>query len=159
MFHRCLTIEETKKFYRKLVKFLHPDVGGDSEIMVILQESYEHHMAKICLQRDEVKDKPLEKKKYPGEYQEADTPMTFQKNSKTVFNLFAEIYRYSEHNKKFDTSFVDSLSSRFIEKDQISAKSYNALLKVYYGFHIHEWIKKNPENENESTKFSDFMPK
>lgn len=41
MFHRCQTEIEAKELFRCLAKRLHPDCGGEKELMVLLQESHD----------------------------------------------------------------------------------------------------------------------
>ncbi|HSX26804.1 MAG TPA: hypothetical protein VLE89_07360 [Chlamydiales bacterium] len=41
MFHRCQNEEEAKELYRRLAKRLHPDCGGEKELMILLKESHD----------------------------------------------------------------------------------------------------------------------
>jgi hypothetical protein len=41
MFHRCQNKEEVEKLYKRLAKRLHPDCGGEHDLMVLLKENYE----------------------------------------------------------------------------------------------------------------------
>jgi len=41
MFQRCQSKEEVEKLYKRLAKRLHPDCGGEHELMILLNESSE----------------------------------------------------------------------------------------------------------------------
>ncbi len=47
MFQRCQNEEEVEKLYKRLAKRLHPDCGGEHELMILLKESYESSINRI----------------------------------------------------------------------------------------------------------------
>lgn len=47
-FEKCLTVEEARNLYRKLAKENHPDLGGNTETMKIINSAYELYTSKNC---------------------------------------------------------------------------------------------------------------
>ena len=47
MFQHCQNKQEVEKLYKRLAKRLHPDCGGEHELMILLKESYESALNRI----------------------------------------------------------------------------------------------------------------
>jgi hypothetical protein len=47
MFQYCQNEEEAKKLYHRLAKRLHPDSGGENELMILLQKDYDIALNRI----------------------------------------------------------------------------------------------------------------
>lgn len=157
MFHNCKNSDDAKTLYRRLAKILHPDIGGSSDLMILMQESYERFIEKNALKNEieekyyggfayskkkENKNNDL-KNKYPGKYQDVDNFIRSE-DLESIY-LFYEILQYSKHHKSFDSRFIISVYDTLMFDKMISAKAYNSCLKVYYAFHMHTWFKQNEE--------------
>lgn len=166
MFHKCKNSDEAKTLYRRLAKMLHPDKGGASDLMILMQEAYELFLSKHQKSDDDEEEmvrryyegfgfrkaktetmvKPKaepkfsEGKIYPGAYQETDEIITADDDE---VGVFVEIYKYAKKHPKFNLGFTEQVFNTLNEEGFISAGSYNSVLKVYYAFFMHEWIKKN----------------
>src|SRR6185503_4569547 len=44
MFFKCKTIEEAKILFKRLAKKLHPELGGEHDLMILLQEAHENYI-------------------------------------------------------------------------------------------------------------------
>lgn len=59
MFQNCLNENDAKKLYRKLALKLHPDCGGDIELMVLMQEEYELFLDAIKVFDSQKRESPF----------------------------------------------------------------------------------------------------
>jgi len=132
MFEKCTNQEECKKLFRRLSKHLHPDMGGEDDLFIMLQDSYEFHQKSF-----EIKKNPFNNKiktnyssvKYSRSYENVNL-------GDERLNIIEEISSYSENHQKFDTKFIDSIVE-FLESSKfITAGQYNSLVKIYYNFRM-----------------------
>lgn len=135
MFDNIHSKEEVKRLYKKLAMFLHPDHGGDHELMILLNESYQRALMFI----DEVNkfDKEEEKKKAK------ETKSKFSKVYEDVFafeveklKILDEMRAYAKEHKKFNSSYLESVLEYLEENKHITSNQYNALVNVYYSFRM-----------------------
>ena len=122
MFHRCKTTEQAKHLFRKLALRLHPDQGGDHDLMILLQECFDSHKNQGNFKEPLKYEKALEKVK-------AGDPR---------LEIIDDILVYADNHERFDTSFVDSLVTFLETKGYLSSSQYNCLVKLYYSFDMNE---------------------
>lgn len=154
MFHKCKNEADRKALFRRLAKKLHPDHGGEHELMILLQECYEIEIKKHegkkgydyeDLQREWDKRSQNEKKEPP---KEKPRPKPFDGSYDTVFEdvyegderirIIHEILAFSATHPTFDASFTLSVSEYLSEHGFITTAQFNALVKIYYAFKMDE---------------------
>lgn len=144
MFHRCNSKDEVKKLYRRLAHKLHPDYGGDHELMVLLNEAQLIFIK--AFEDEENAFKPFEKAK-PKPKPEEDKTLKYKKTYDDIYEgdekleILHEITNYVEGKKSFDRDFLDSVIEFFNENGYVSSGQYNALVNVYYSFQMHRTQK------------------
>lgn len=135
MFHRCKTAKEAQTLYLTLALRFDParEDGGSFHLFALAQEAYEMFLKSI----DE--EKPESKREFllPGKYQFTDDPVTAD-DGHDQYTIFDEIHAFAQKSPKFSSKFFYSVVDQFNKYNQISAKQYNALVKIYYQFHMHE---------------------
>ena len=129
MFHRSQTKAEGKSLFRKLAMRLHPDHGGDNDLMILLQETYDKFIE--TFDDHIVKDSPLVYEKVYENVESGDIRL----------KLLVDIMSYGEQHKKFNTDFCESILDFLDEKGYITSSQYNALLKTYFAFKMNETVK------------------
>lgn len=147
MFHRCKTAKEAQALYLTLALRFDParEDGGSFQLFALAQEAYELFLKSI----DE--EKPESKREFllPGKYQFTEEKVSADDEDKCT--IFDEIFEYSKTNKKFNAKFYSSVCKQLNECNEITAKQYNALVKIYYQFDMQnkkeektadEWWKK-----------------
>jgi len=124
MFEKCLTATEVKELFRKLAKFLHPDVGGDAYLMNRLQESRDYFISLIenC--------EKLQNQQEPKYHKSYEDVLLGDEN----LEIIQDILRYAQTHPKFTTNFVESVEAFLEENGYITSAQYNALVKCYYAF-------------------------
>lgn len=134
MFHRSQNKEAAKTLFRRLAMRLHPDHGGENDLMVLLQESYEKYNETFY---EEIqKDEPLG---YETAYENID-------EGDQRLKLLIDIMAYGKAHKKFNTQFCESILEFLDEKGYITSSQYNALLKTYYAFKMNEFNQTNQKD-------------
>lgn len=132
MFHECKNKEDVKSLFRKLCYFLHPDHGGDTELMILLNDSYEMALD------------------FYDTHEEAPSQFRYEKVFEDVLNgmsqleIIQEILAYASKHKRFNTDYVSSLQEFLEEKGYLTSSQYNSLVKIYYSFRMD---KEKAENE------------
>lgn len=133
MFHNCKNIQDVKKLFRKAAKFLHPDYGGENELMILLKESYQ--MA--C----EFHEK-IDKEEKNSENEDHEKNRVYEKSFEDVnegderLKIISEIQEYADRNSHFETKFVDSVSEYLEKNGFITSGQFNALVNIYYNFRM-----------------------
>ena len=133
MFQECKSNDEKKKLYRRLSKFLHPDCGGDGDLMILLTKTYEASIAFAAFEPDD------------DDYEEEDWDGTFRHESSRIYNssekldIIDIIFAYAKEHKTFKKDFVKSIKEYLDKTGSISAKQYNCLVDLYYSRKIDEW--------------------
>lgn len=132
MFEQCKDKSEIKSLFRKLAKYLHPDVGGDSYLMNRLQESKEYHELKLALDTEINREEQKKSRRgYEKVYEDVHV-------DDWEFTIIDEIYSYALKNKSFSTQWIDSIYEYYEIKGYITSAQYNTLVKCYYSFNMHE---------------------
>lgn len=137
MFHKCSSEEEAKKLFRRLALRLHPDAGGDSDLMILLQEWYEYSREAI----NESSKKQEKETKWSGEKYHKSYENIYSGDER--LHIIVEIFAYSDSHKKFDPSMTESINEYLSENGYITSAQYNALVRVYYAFRMDQKKEKN----------------
>jgi hypothetical protein len=135
MFQECKTVEEKKKLYRRLSKHLHPDCGGDVDLMSLLTRTYE---SSIAFSNFEPDDDEYEDEEWDGVIRH-ESSRIYNSSDKTV--LIDIILNYAKENKGFKTDFVKSIKDYLEKNGSISAKQYNCLVDLFYQRDMDKWVK------------------
>lgn len=136
MFDACKTQAESKKLYHRLAQKLHPDFGGDHDLMVILNTSYERHI-NLLQTWDKCQKKAEEtcENRYQKEYEDID-------EGDPRLEILDEIFEYASRRPKFDPAFINSIKEFIEENGHITSSQYNRLVNVYYSFKMDKHSKK-----------------
>lgn len=128
MFRSCQNEESIRKLYRRLANFLHPDKGGESDLMVILTNAYEKALI-------EFKKSENSKVKPEAKYQNVYDDILYDEDDER-FEIIEDILAYSEKNPRYKTDYLNSIKE-FIDKNGfITSAQYNSLVKTYYAFRM-----------------------
>jgi hypothetical protein len=141
MFHRCKTAQEAQTLWLRLAMTLHPSKEtGAFDLFAILMESYEKFLEEIK------SEKPQDNLEFllPGKYQFTDKEVTFQDSDQ--HEILNEIDLFANKNSKFNRKFFDSVCDQFHRYENMTMKQYNALVKIYYQFRMHEPEKKEEQD-------------
>jgi len=134
LFESINTLEELKRIYRKASKFLHPDMGGDNELMSLLTMSYE--IKKQAFEFDYFSKVKKEKNKT---YSNSKSFQVVKKGDKKIVFLercFENEELLSQSEKKFIHSLIQWLESEgFLTQKQFDVIKdiYNRKLSDKYG--------------------------
>lgn len=127
MFFKCKTIEQSKSLYEKLVKKLHPDFGGDYELMLLLNDAFESNIKII-----NEKEKNIGKeKKYVFQYGNI-----YQGDER--LEIFIDIQYFALTHSSFDMTYVESLKKFLSEKGYLTGMKYNRLVYLFYSYNMDE---------------------
>jgi len=144
MFFNCHNKTESKKLYRKLSMYLHPDKGGDDYLMSLLTSAYH-----ACLERGGAATEDNETKRddiNAKEYESNEIyPMSYDdiRKGDSRLDIISEIHEYASNHKKFNIGYIESIKEYLSDNAYISSTQYNTLRKIYYSFHMGEWLRKN----------------
>lgn len=142
MFQNCKNENEAKKLFRRLALRLHPDAGGEGDLMVLLQESYETFLYYISTRDSGIFDPEVDITE--DGYQNVYEPISI--NDPRI-KIFDEIYAFAKTYDTFNTSFVDSVYEFAKRKGYVTAAQFNCLVDKYYCFEMQKANKKNEEKE------------
>ncbi len=129
MWHRCKDEDECKKLFRRLALMIHPDKGGEADIFVVLQESYDMEI------------KLRKSKTYrPPQYKPEET--LYRQRYEHIYredkglNILTDIEEYAFKNCKFNTDFLFSMMEFLDKNGYLTCNQYNTLVKIYYAFNM-----------------------
>lgn len=125
MFRSCLCEDSVKKLYRRLAAFLHPDKGGEPDLMSLLTDSYE----KALLEVKKISGKQSENIKYENVvndilYDPSDERLT----------IITKIREYAEKQRKYKLDYLESVIEFMEDRGYMTSSQYNSLVKSYYSF-------------------------
>lgn len=135
MFHNCKNLDDSKKLFRKLAMRLHPDHGGDNELMILLQEAYNNfqfiheELEKQNKQKDEEKSKKENCNKYENAIEDVEL-------GDESLKIIDEILEYAKNHERFKADFTESIKEYLEEHGHITSMQYNKLVKIYYSFRM-----------------------
>lgn len=144
MFFKCKTKEESKVLFRRLAKFLHPDKGGDSDLMILLTQSYEAFDNSI--KNDKKEDKKQNEK---------------QNEKQVDINLiFQDIIELDKLNSVSPSTreFVNSLYVFFQRNNRLTDKQFKTLCNIHSRlvFQNEKRKKEASEKAEEPAEFTEF---
>lgn len=148
MFHKCRNKEEIKKLYHQLANRMHPDKGGNDAMMILLNEAAS--IAENMLQaRGHVREDPSPKpsdiprnKKQPfkqpgaGEYSEVSRSVDV---NDPEYDMVEAVHEWLHSQSKYKSDFIDSVYDKSQEYGFITQAQYNAMLKSYIKFKVHNY--------------------
>lgn len=130
MFHNCNNEKDAKELFRRLAHYLHPDKGGESDLMILLQQAYENTLMIFKeIEKMNIEQTSKSVLKYKNVYE--DVPINDPK-----IDIIKEIFRYSNQHPSFKTSYIESVRDYGIEKGYVTSSQYNHLVKTYYAFRM-----------------------
>jgi len=148
VFRFCKNEQEVKKLFRKLSLRLHPDHGGDNELMNLLNKTYED------VKEDIAWGAFNENKKYdfsafePDEDEiEEGVRVRFEKVCEKVYKgdsdmqILDRIMEFTVQNKKFKNEFAQSVKEFFEERGYVTEGQYNSLVKIYSQFCMEDYFR------------------
>ena len=128
MFKNCQDEESIKKLYRRLANYLHPDKGGEADLMIILTKSFERALV-------ELKKSANANVKPDAKYQNIYEDIPYDPEDER-FEIFKEILKYSEKYPRYKTDYINSILEYMDNKGFITSAQYNSLVKTYYTFRM-----------------------
>lgn len=121
MLRKCTNEDELKSLYRKLAKHLHPDTGGDNELMKALQEAYEKQIGIINNEKESKSKKSYRKS--------SDISLSDEE-------LINAILDYADKHPTFDDEFILSVRDSYAEYGSLTQPQRDALERVYKAFRM-----------------------
>lgn len=136
MFENTETLDELKRIYRKLCKFLHPDLGGDKELMQLATEEYERRKISIeNFYKKTTKDEEIfNQQKY---YRREDV-------DKELFKILMELTNFMKPNEE---DFFLGVCEYAANNGYVTEKQYNALRGILEKVSIREKKSKQKGSE------------
>ena len=133
MFGRCKDKEECKKLFKRLAKYLHPDTGGENDLFIMLQDSYEF----VVQAFEDLENSKKTHRKEP-KYQDLKYTKVFENISSgdDRLEILEDIFSYQKAHPKFHSDFVNSVSDYLEENGLLTSGQYNTLVKIYYSFRM-----------------------
>lgn len=122
-FEECKTIEEVKKTYKALAMCLHPDKGGNAELMKKLNQEYENFIEK------------LEKKN------------AIDEDEAFYLNLINDIFQFSNLKPTFDPAFIEGVWERYQNVGRFSDSQKKSLKNIYEKWRVEKHLKEANEND------------
>ncbi len=155
MFQDCNSETEVKKLYRRLALLIHPDRGGDGELMVKLTKAYDRALSNAPKPRSTTSQartqpnprprKPPEPKPQPEaprprkdgepytESQEGDI-----KNTDWRSGILLELVEFFKTKKSYTNKFINSIACYFAIRGFITSGQYNCLVRMYNEFGLNK---------------------
>lgn len=154
MFHDCTSEAEVKKLYRKLALLVHPDRGGDTEIMAKLTRAYDRALGEIPRPRSNAspsqsrsapRPKPApEPKPQPEAPRPRKEGESYTESSETIvrgdwrLGIIAELLAFHQVKPIFKKDFIQSVSMFSQVRGFITHGQYNALVRMYNIFGLNK---------------------
>ena len=141
MFHNCTNKEDVKKLFRRIAKHLHPDSGGEHDLMILLQESYQisfdfYENLEKLEKEEETKRRQEEERKRKQQVKAYEKTEEDVHEEDQRLEIIDKIRRYSENHKKFKLDFVESIEETLENRGYITSGQFNALVKIFYNFRM-----------------------
>lgn len=137
MWHRCKNNEELKILYKRLAYLLHPDTRGESDLFIILQESFnseKDRRKEFDFSAFEVSDENEIRKKTVDHVFQGDPRL----------KIISDIEEYAKKNTLYNLSFIKSIKKYLVSKGYITSSQYNSMIRIW-----DSWDMSNlPENED-----------
>lgn len=144
MWHRCETAEDVKKLFRRIALMVHPDKGGEADIFIMLQESYEEEILRRKARSSNPKNKTTYKKKEEPKKDQPKYGGLYEAVYENVYvgderlEMLKSIFLYAKSHPNFKTEFLLSVWDFISKHSYATSGQYNGLLKAYYSFKMYE---------------------
>jgi len=116
MFHRCKSVSEVKELFSKISKQLLPNENGENDLVELLIDSRNIALNEI-------------RKEHEFDFAIED----ISRNDKRT-RILVEIANFAKQNDFFDMGFPVSVYRHLKKNGYITAKQFNALVKIYNKF-------------------------
>jgi curved DNA-binding protein CbpA len=152
MFFEFKTESEIKKLFRRFAKFLHPDQGGDAELMSLLMEYYKYSLQELHGKKSEIEKELFKQREEKERNQENKYKRVYEDVilGDDALKMVDEMKAYAKLCSNFKSDFFSSVMDFLDEKGYVTYRQYNSLLKVYLAFKM--WEKKEEEKTNDTEK-------
>jgi hypothetical protein len=128
MFINCQDEDSMKKLYRRLANFLHPDKGGEADLMIMLTKSFERALINL-------KKSANANVKPDAKYQNIYEDILYDLEDERL-GIIKEILKYSEKYPRYKTDYINSIIEYMDNNGFITSSQYNSLVKSYYAFRM-----------------------
>lgn len=112
MFRYTTSKKECKELYRKLSLKLHPDVGGSTDLMLLLNKSFEDAMDNLSEAEEEI-------------------PSTHPKQHEDIEEIFEFFSAIEENLSPGNFKFINSLHIFYKSNGFLTEKQHDILYKIY----------------------------
>lgn len=165
MFHTCKTKAEVNTLFKRLAKYLHPDHGGENDLMILLTEAKEKALSGLGgysgLSSEDILGDAYKKayRRYEEEeswFRESTSGERFyrskphgQKYNSTIGNVHREhpysgiiddILAAAKKNPRIKTHLAERAKSTMEMKGYISAEEYNELVMYYRHKKVDQYV-------------------
>ena len=127
MWHRCKTVDYCKKLFRRLALMIHPDKGGEADIFITIQESYEMELINR-------KSKEYKPPKYQPQERLYEQRYDKVHEGDPDLNILSEIEEYASTHPKFNCDYLHAMIDYLNTYTYLTSNQYNKLVNVYYAF-------------------------
>jgi hypothetical protein len=149
MFTDCKTPEEAKNLFRRLALRLHPDHGGDADLMVLLRKAYDEFIRCLEMIHKGKKESPPKKDEDWIKRQEENPKYPIvDKNihaGDEILKIMDDIFEAAEHLKNFKTNYCESIYENLEKNGYLTSTQYNTLVKIYYSWRMDQPRKNKTE--------------
>lgn len=117
-FEECKTIDEAKKLYRQLSTCLHPDKGGNHELMAKLNSEYE----KFIKQKEKIDSE--------------------NKEEAIWLNMISDILQFSQHKKTFNADYITHLLDYYNTYGKFKESQKMSIKNIYDKWRVKQFLEK-----------------
>src|SRR5690606_18871627 len=156
MFHSCKTKAEVNTLFKRLAKHLHPDHGGENDLMVLLTEAKEKALSGLGsmsgLSSDDILGDAF-KKAYQSADPEQEYPYWRSRRTHYYHSSMGRVHRTSHNariiddilaaakkNPRIKTHLADKAKETMDKQGYISAAEFNELLMYYKHKKVDQYV-------------------
>ena len=156
MFHSCKTKAEVNALFKRLAKHLHPDHGGENDLMILLTEAKEKALFGLGsisgLSSDDILGDAF-KKAYHSRAREQEYQYRRSKGPQGYYSVASPVYRTSHNarviddilaaakkNPRIKTHLADKAKETMDKQGYISPAEFNELLMYYRHKKVDQYV-------------------